>query len=167
MTDAEQYMRSLLHPLAALGVGGSAILAAFVLRNGVAFSGEPLPDRYSPRPPRQCFFNARSMALRSKGLTYYEGFCASRDIGFPIHHAWVVNKGGHALDATLRDGSDYAYLGVPVPTRYLADPKKAWSGQFISAREAIHLDTLLQLDPGFQAVVEKLKVQGGLNVESE
>jgi hypothetical protein len=53
---------------------------------------------------QECFGNATNAALWSDELTYVEGFAIH---GFlPVHHAWVINAEGKALEVTWRDGGN-------------------------------------------------------------
>jgi hypothetical protein len=51
---------------------------------------------------RDCFQNAALAALWDDGLTYAEGFAHKG--GMVVHHAWVVNQEGKAIEVTWRDG---------------------------------------------------------------
>jgi hypothetical protein len=85
-----------------LGVPREQNLQAAVLEHGQVYE----LDREASAPNgklRECFQNAATAALASDGeLTYVEGF-ASRS-GILIHHAWVINAEGKALEVTWRDG---------------------------------------------------------------
>lgn len=53
---------------------------------------------------KNCFENAAQVSLWDEKYTYVEGFAFRRDGITPVHHAWVVNVEGKALDVTWRDG---------------------------------------------------------------
>lgn len=81
--------------------------------------------------PRQCFYNAQMLALRSNRFTYYEGF-GSANL-FPMLHGWCLLDNQKIVDVTWRKkfGPDsggwenrilgvipegFEYLGFPVKT---------------------------------------------------
>jgi hypothetical protein len=49
-----------------------------------------------------CFQNAAMTALFDDSLTYVEGFAHKGNM--PVHHAWVINQAGKALEVTWLDG---------------------------------------------------------------
>jgi len=51
-------------------------------------------------------------------LTYCEGFVLNRTGKLPIHHAWVTDGTGRAIDNTLVESAS-AYFGVPFNTAFL------------------------------------------------
>lgn len=70
----------------------------------------PTPKGIQPGVKRHCFFNAFTLALDNPELTYMEGFA---HYILPIHHAWVVDPEGRAIDNTWEDGHGAAYYGIP------------------------------------------------------
>ena len=85
-----------------LGGNCAWLMYDFVLRYGKLYGGEPLPKRYVQRLPKQCFYNARGLVVRAKGLAYCEGYVIRIDLPISIHHAWAI-KDGKVIDPTLRD----------------------------------------------------------------
>lgn len=83
----------------------------FVLRLGRDFPHRPLPKDVRRRAPRQCFYNAASLALRRpKEFLYVEGYAFTQ--GFCTEHAWCVDRDGNAVDPTWRGEAAPHYFGV-------------------------------------------------------
>lgn len=69
-------------------------------------------------PMKQCYTNAYHGAMDNDDLTYVEGLASTKSLpGFPVEHAWNVNKQGQVIDPTWNDGS--AYFGIPFKTDYI------------------------------------------------
>lgn len=64
-----------------------ASFAEFLLRNGRAFKGRPLPARYSMKMPRMCYFNSSQIVGKNHRLRYCEGYVILADLGISIQHA--------------------------------------------------------------------------------
>lgn len=93
---------------------------------GLVTSGTPLPAEYAPagKPDgyrwmehKACFRNAFTLATGSHSLLYGEGF-ALRPLGSGgphvwVHHAWVIDPDGRAIDVTWRDRG-LRYIGIAV-----------------------------------------------------
>jgi len=105
--------------------------ADFVLREGQFFEPAPLPKNIGRKEIRQCFRNAREIAV-SKGLPYVEGFALSDSL-FPQKHAWNIDSQGLVIDTTwvpvdatgLLVGR--AYMGVVFSHREILE----WTGSLI------------------------------------
>ena len=74
-----------------------------------------------------CFANCQ-MALREyEGVhpgryRYAEGFAVASDaLNVPIHHAWLIDAKGRAVDCTWKNEGSYAYLGFTFATRHVLD----------------------------------------------
>jgi hypothetical protein len=66
-------------------------------------------DRLSPRA---CYSNAIQLACQSpRRFVYVEGQGVPKLAGFPVEHAWVLDREGRVYDPTWRDG--LAYFGIP------------------------------------------------------
>lgn len=65
--------------------------------------------------PKRCFDNAVQAVLRHPRWLYAEGYVDVRRMGVPVHHAWVIDERGVALDPTLSDPSFHDYYGVAFP----------------------------------------------------
>jgi len=89
------------------------LLHAFVLEHGKPFTSAKKYGRKGT--PKQCFYNAFRTMMRYN-LTYVEGFCVNKDIGYLFHHAWVMNEDEPdvALECTLTQPDNYLYFGVPM-----------------------------------------------------
>lgn len=72
---------------------------------------------------RQCFSNALKLAALGYGredLTYVEGYAASGNIGFAVHHAWLVDKDGHVIDPTWQgERRGVVYIGIPFTADFI------------------------------------------------
>lgn len=65
---------------------------------------------------KQCFMNAFRLATEEPHkYTYVEGYAANI---IPVHHAWCVNRDGHVIDPTWKDGGK-AYYGIPFNVEYV------------------------------------------------
>ena len=80
-----------------------ASFAEFLLRNGRAFKGRPLPARYSMKMPRMCYFNSSQIVGKNHRLRYCEGYVILADLGIPIQHAWAIDPYDRVVDVTLQD----------------------------------------------------------------
>jgi hypothetical protein len=89
----------------------------FVLEYGWWYDPLPLPDGVEPGPPQECISNAFNLALEDDFMTYCEGFVLSNASSTLVHHAWVTDGSGRAIDNTLREPSA-AYAGVPFRTSF-------------------------------------------------
>jgi hypothetical protein len=73
----------------------------------------PRPATVVKGPNKYCFANARRLALRrKKTFRYVEGYGLS-NIGFPCHHAWVIDAADTVIETTWEQPGR-AYLGVVV-----------------------------------------------------
>ncbi|HEV2293557.1 MAG TPA: hypothetical protein VGR35_06855 [Tepidisphaeraceae bacterium] len=89
----------------------------FVIEYGWWYTPTAIPCHLSPGNRRECFKNAFDLAFENADLTYVEGY-ATLDGGLRIHHAWVTDGQGNAIDNTWpRAGA--AYAGVPFDTKYV------------------------------------------------
>ena len=89
----------------------------FVLEYGYWYDPLPLPDDIEQGTLQECFTNAFNLALDNKSLIYCEGFVLSRTKETLIHHAWVTDGTGRAIDNTLVPPAT-AYAGVPFITDF-------------------------------------------------
>jgi hypothetical protein len=83
----------------------------FVLEYGWWYTPALLPDPLTHGRDSECFKNAFFLALDQSELVYVEGY-AIRDSGTRVHHAWLTDRQGNALDNTWPE-SGVAYAGVP------------------------------------------------------
>jgi hypothetical protein len=80
---------------------------------------------------RQCFRNARLVALTYEGATYVEGIAfslhGSDRIGF--YHAWITLDGEHAVDPTWRKPG-CGYFGIAFPIKQVGEVVRGqwWDG---------------------------------------
>lgn len=95
----------------------------FVLANGKAFGeNKPLPDHVVMGEPKQCFTNSSIQFMQNGGeLAYVEGIAVGKSLGFPVHHAWLVDEDGNVYDPTWSQYApgDALYFGVPFGDAYV------------------------------------------------
>jgi hypothetical protein len=89
----------------------------FVRDYGWFYTPAPLPKGVPLGTKAECYNNALKLALDNPNFTYVEGFAIGRG-GVRIHHAWVTDGTGRAIDNTWnRPGLVYA--GVPFKTEFV------------------------------------------------
>lgn len=73
------------------------------------FTPIPRPKGMRKRADKACYLNALRVVLKyHPAYTYAEGLAWGAELGIPIHHAWVVDGRGNAIDPTWREpGSRY------------------------------------------------------------
>lgn len=148
-----------------LGGNCTWLLYDFLLRYGKLYGGEPLPRRYVRRMPKACFYNARELVIRAKGLTYCEGYAMRASLPLPIHHAWAV-KGETVIDPTWSDPEKCEYLGITFDRKYLKHSLR-YSGQLLTHHETFRLDFLKELYPEYEPVIEEaISSYQGLNFKN-
>jgi len=103
---------------------GFVLEAANVERSG-ASRGSNLGDSF--REPKMCFYNAGRTVLLSaaspgsSSIDYCEGFAWRDSVGFPVHHAWLWDRGNDELiDTTFTDPEECSYLGIAFSTSELS-----------------------------------------------
>ncbi len=89
----------------------------FVLDYGWWYSPCPLPHGLGRGAGQHCFANAFDLARADLALVYCEGYAIGRS-GKVIHHAWVTDGKGSALDNTFAEPGR-AYAGVPFQIVFL------------------------------------------------
>lgn len=89
----------------------------FVLEYGYWYDPIPSPDAMAMGKPNECFKNAFDLAMDSTDFIYCEGF-ALYEGGLRVHHAWVTDGQGRAIDNTWGKPG-VAYAGVPFLTDFL------------------------------------------------
>jgi hypothetical protein len=101
------------------GSKGRFSIGNAVLRHGREYIGIARPKGFHQQRARQtCFRNAADTALQGRAQ-YVEGFVMSRR-GALLHHAWLSVDGVHAINQTLPDAPELAYLGIPFSNAVLA-----------------------------------------------
>lgn len=133
-----------------------ASIAEYLLTKGRGFTSQPLSDveerlvkRWMGKesyPPRQCWWNARLLARRSRGgLVYVEGYASTERLGLPLEHAWC-ELDGKVVDPTWKVYGTFdepaAYFGVSFPdiAARIRSPRQGpviddWKGGFPVLRE--------------------------------
>jgi hypothetical protein len=150
----KENLTSLRDAFKQIGGNGAWLLYDFVLRYGKTYRGGPLPKRYVRRIPKACFYNARRLVLAAKGLEYCEGYALRAKVPLPIHHAWAVKGGETVIDPTWSEPEDCEYLGITFDRKYLEHSLR-YSGQFMTAYEALRIKFLTELYPEYAPVIEE------------
>lgn len=94
----------------------------FSLVNGIALGeNHELPDYVERGEIKQCFTNSSNVFMRSGGeLAYCEGIAVGKKLGFPCHHAWVIDEHGQVYDPTWEyEPGEALYFGVPFADEYV------------------------------------------------
>lgn len=126
-TQEEQWLLDYIDNILKLSEGHNMVGADVykTLRvEGSFFEPVQLPKGFRKLPRGQCFQNAAHLAHDNPTtLSYVEGFAYSI---IPIHHAWVTNESGIAIDPTwnkrtMKESRGKAYFGVIVPTQVMRD----------------------------------------------
>lgn len=60
---------------------------------------------------KSCYWNCQQLVFQQPELIYSEGYALTKDVGFPIAHAWLLNAEGKVLEPTWESPGE-AYLGV-------------------------------------------------------
>lgn len=99
-----------------------------LLKYGRSFEMKPIPFGIRRGRMGFCYANAGRIAIRRGRFVYCEGLAVST-IGFPLPHAWVMDKvDGLAFDPTWIDGVEY--FGLPIKKTFFAASvvmNKTWS----------------------------------------
>ena len=90
----------------------------FILEYGWWYEPSLLPKGVKAAPPGECVKNAFDLALDDDSLIYCEGVVLGTEASLPVHHAWVTDGTGQAIDNTL-DAPAGAYAGVPFLTGFV------------------------------------------------
>ncbi len=92
-----------------------------VLDNGRFFKPKETPEGVKQGPMKQCFKNAAQLAMENRDYVYVEGFATVKELpGYPIAHAWVVDKDGNVIDNTWTTPGN-SYFGIPFETDFLLE----------------------------------------------
>ncbi len=97
---------------------GNGAEAGFVVSatSPTEFTPVGKPDGYEWMERKTCFRNAFTLATSSSSLLYGEGFALyplSGDRAVWVHHAWVIDPDGNAVDVTWRRvGRRYIGIGI-------------------------------------------------------
>ena len=87
-------------------------LEDFLLQEGEPFDPLPCETYIRLGTPKECFANASRYVLDHSSFRYAEGLILLPSLPIAIHHAWVVNLSGLAVDVTLKWEANAAYYGV-------------------------------------------------------
>jgi hypothetical protein len=91
-----------------------------VLKEGRWYVPSRLTGNIIKGPDEECFRNAVIPVLDTSGYTYVEGFAAPPTKKRLVHHAWVTDRYGKAIETTWEDPG-LAYCGIPFRTKYLRE----------------------------------------------
>lgn len=83
----------------------------FIVENGRAYHGTPLPDGVERWPRGECIAGAEALSECGFGRFVY-GFALRSGDRQPIPHAWCSEDGFYALDPTLPDPRSNLYWGL-------------------------------------------------------
>lgn len=97
---------------------GHPSLERITLQHGRGYEPAALPAEVEMGLPRQCFENALVLAQRDE-FTYVEGYALRPPIPLLIHHGWVTDGEGHAIDPTWDDNDDCLYWGIEFDWRWV------------------------------------------------
>lgn len=87
-------------------------IAKLGLEFGRRWNNSKLPDDVKRGQPKQCYRQARALALdQPERFIYVEGY-AFHESPVPIHHAWCVDKNGNVADPTWAYTERAIYCGV-------------------------------------------------------
>ena len=92
-----------------------------ILDKGKFFKAQVCPTGVQKGIIHECYRNASMLALENSEYTYVEGFAIVKEMpGYPIAHAWVVDRRGFVVDSTW-DTPGSAYFGIPFKTDYVLE----------------------------------------------
>jgi hypothetical protein len=123
------------------------VVDEFLLRNGREFYSQLLPVRYRRRPIKACFYNARQLVLRAKGLRYAEGYAIGMDLPLLIHHAWAVDAKDRVIDPTLRQPEMFEFFGIAFDQETIRPKECRYSG-VLATDYGWRVDFMNAFDPG-------------------
>jgi hypothetical protein len=146
MTSAEAMLQKFVSQNAGLnetvgkaGFGDVFWCESLVTTKGRLFSPISRPKGVRKGAPKACFNNAFKVVLNdvpldsrkgSNGYRYCEGFCLismGRTKVIDIHHGWVADKMGNAIEVTLPEPA-LAYFGIPFTSRQFTALRKFVGG---------------------------------------
>ena len=131
-------------------IGHPALIERFVFKHGRDM--RPYADHpYEMGTPKECFTNAGEMALWDDDLTYVEGFAVRPKLGILIHHAWLMDQDGCAVDVTWENTEDCHYFGIPFDRQTLrSEIKRTGYWGLLDSGKGVNVDFFLRFDPGFE-----------------
>lgn len=89
-----------------------------ILQCGRVMEPKPLPKNIKPGQPRLCYANSQHLVFKNPALTYVEGYAMAQGVSFPLHHAWLLDADGYAIDPTW-EPYGCCYLGVPLAASWV------------------------------------------------
>lgn len=90
-----------------------------VRERGREFPPISRPKGIRKRRDKACFWNALHVAMQRPEYGYTEGFALTADAPAWLHHAWVVDEDGQAIDVTWKTPG-LRYVGVTLTLREAA-----------------------------------------------
>jgi hypothetical protein len=96
----------------------------FVRKEGEPFTVPDRPPQIDIMEPKQCFMNAAKKTAMTfsddEKYDYVEGYVIDTKLPFPIHHAWLVERGTDKVaDPTMGWRPTAAYYGVRMSRTYV------------------------------------------------
>src|SRR5262245_49732537 len=157
--DIKRYLTETVETWAKLG--HPAILERYALRNGKVFTPRKRIGRKGE--PKNCFGNATEIVFdwefrgrKGPKPTYVEGFCMSKELHWPFHHAWVTYTGDDAMDPTL-DAAEHEYFGVTIETKELRNELLKNKVYGVLDTGMINVKWLFAHDAGLEEIVNGMK----------
>lgn len=132
-------------------IGHPALIERFVLKKG-----DHMPPRadhsYEMGKPKECFTNAGQLALMGiADLTYVEGYALRPRLGILIHHAWLMEPDGTAIDVTWTDTADCLYFGVAFDRHTLrAEILRTGYWGLLDSGRGVNVEFMRRFDPDFE-----------------
>jgi hypothetical protein len=127
-------------------LGYLQVIHELVLRKGISFVQAEKNIKKGPR--HQCFASSAKLAIANADYTYVEGFTSGPNFPLPIHHAWVVDKNDRVLETTIKNHTDYQYIGVKIPTdKMIKELLRNETYGLFDTRLGYNIDFIKELDP--------------------
>ena len=130
-------------------LGHPCPIERFVLKHGQDMEPEPYHP-YEMGTPKECFTNAGQAALWTD-LTYVEGYAVRPRLGILIHHAWLMDESGRAVDVTWENTENCLYFGIPFDAKTLrAEIRRTGYWGLLDSGRGVNLEFLKSFDPEFE-----------------
>jgi hypothetical protein len=130
-------------------LGHPALIERFVSKHGRDMSPRA-KHGYEMGTPKECFCNAAQMALVTD-LTYAEGFAVRPKLGMLIHHAWLMDERGRAVDVTWEDTAGCLYFGVPFETKVMrTEIRRTGYWGLLDSGKGVNIEFMQRFDPAFE-----------------
>jgi hypothetical protein len=157
MSNVQAYLQQTVDGFEKLG--HPALMQRFVLKHGKPFVAMPFIGKRGII--KMCYKNAMELCYRhlNDGICYVEGYALRPSIGFPMEHAWCVDKEtGVVLDPTWDDPEECEYYGVIISMQKAMDTILE-TGVYGVLDSGTRLNTkfMFEVDPSLARVVENFR----------